>query len=392
LAVLSAGALLAEQPFGRFGGTATGDNGGTGLIGLQGWALDDDGVAAVDIYVDGLIAGRADYGKPRTGVAEDFPGYPDAEAAGFAFPLETTHYLNGVHTVTARVLSATGERRFLAESYEILFTNTDHTMLPFGKISFPNRNVEMFGNCDLSGPRRYNVVYGWALDAGKSEGDMGVGYVELLLDGAILYNDQISCFYAVETGGLTNCYGLRSLAIEEAYPTLKNSPQAGFRFVLDIGALLNSGWTPGHHILTIRVGDIFTQVRNIDEIPVSFSCDDFTGNEGAFGRINTPRNGNMYAGTIDVVGWALDFEGVASVTVYIDGQAWAFAHTRESRPEVSLYYPGFPESLAPGWSYQLDTTELSDGSHHLQIKTTDFEGVTTLIGERTFRVSNDLTD
>src|SRR5215208_3341599 len=96
--------VLAAPPFGMFGGRVGGGNAGDGVIPLHGWALDDNGVANVDIFVDGVVSGRA-----RPGVAAAFPGFPDSATAGFAFQLDTTRYLNGVHTVSARVRSKTGE-------------------------------------------------------------------------------------------------------------------------------------------------------------------------------------------------------------------------------------------------------------------------------------------
>src|SRR6185295_17229829 len=100
---------LAAPPFGSFGGIVGGGNAGAGLIPLTGWALDDDGVLAVDILVDGVLAGRAFYSRARAGVTAKFPGYPDSAAPGFAFELDSTHYLNGLHTVTVRVKSKAGE-------------------------------------------------------------------------------------------------------------------------------------------------------------------------------------------------------------------------------------------------------------------------------------------
>lgn len=389
LTMVVAGALHAAVPFGGFGGVEGGDNAGAGVIQFHGWALDDDGVAAVDIFVDGVIAGRAEYGRPRVDVSALHPGFPDSAAAGFAFGLNSTQYLNGLHEVSARVLSATGERRFLQPTYQVLFTNTDHTLAPFGKITFPNDNAEMFGNCDINDlDRRYSVVYGWALDAGVSEGDMGIGWVELLIDGSTFANDQVSCYYADITGGYSNCYGLRSLDIEKKFPTLRNAPHANYRFVLDVGALIAFGYSRGHHILTVRSGDIFTQVRNIDEIPVTFACDEDVANEGAFGRIGSPKNGNRYAGLVDVVGWVLDREGTNRVIIFVDGREVGDARVFIDRPEVRLFYPGYPNSFAPGYEFILDTTELSDGPHHLQVIHADTTGSRTLIGERTFYVAN----
>src|SRR5688500_5415231 len=67
--LLAALPAAAAPPFGSFGGKVGGGNGAANLLFLHGWALDDDGVDSVDIFVDGVIAGRAVYGRSRPGVA-----------------------------------------------------------------------------------------------------------------------------------------------------------------------------------------------------------------------------------------------------------------------------------------------------------------------------------
>lgn len=383
---LTASAVGAEEPFGSFGGQVGGGNSGAGMMSLHGWALDDDGIAAVDLYVDGVPVGRADYHRARPGVPA---GYPDSDLAGFAFRLDTTNFLNGLHTVTVRVRSFAGETTFL-EPVVLEFLNTTHNLVPFGLIEFPDQNAELYGNCDLLDPaRRYSVVSGWVLDAGVEIGDMGVGYVELLIDGAIYANSRTDCFYSVLTGGLTNCYGLRRLDVEEKFPLLRNAANSGYRFVLDVGALIDFGYVQGYHVLTVRSGDIFTQVANVDEIPVKFYCDENLGNEGAFGNIGVPRNGHLYSGVIELVGWVLDWEGVRAVRIYIDGVFFGFADFGDARPVVTQRYPGYPNSLLPGWHFFLDTTELSDGYHHINVIVFDQLGFDTEIGERAFYVAND---
>jgi hypothetical protein len=381
--------LWAAAPFGSFGGKVGGGNAGAGLLSLQGWALDDDGVDSVDVLVDGIVAGRASYGRGRPGVQALHPGFPDSAAAGFAYELDTTHYLNGNHTVTARVRSRTGEFTTL-NARVFQFTNVTHNLMPFGKIEFPDRSAELFGTCDLNNPaRRLTVVSGYALDAGVQPTDTGVGYVELLIDRAVFANSKTDCFFSLLTGGATDCYGLQRLDIEQIFPSLPDGPHSGFRFVLDVGALISLvGYTPGSHTLTIRSGDLFEQVANIDEHQVTFSCDDDLGNQGSFGDVGVPRNGLLYGGVIQTVGWALDFEGVAAISVLVDGAFVGQATQGFARPAISAQYPGFPQSLAPGWQFLLDTTKLSNGRHELEVVVRDVTGAETFIGRRTFIVAN----
>jgi hypothetical protein len=378
----------AAPPFGSFGGIVGGGNSGAGLLPLHGWALDDDGVLAVDVLVDGLLAGRAFYSRARAGVTAKFPGFPDSAAPGFAFELDTTHYLNGLHKVSIRVKSKAGEVATLP-ARTIRFVNVEHNLAPFGTIEFPKPQAELRGKCNLGDPlRRFSVVSGYALDAGTQPDDYGVGYVELLIDRAVWANSQVDCRFSPVEGGYSDCYGIRRVDIERIFPSLKDSPHSGFRFVLDVGLLMAVGYTPGSHILTVRAGDHANQVRNLAEIPVNFSCDEDGLNENSFGDIDLPSNGLLHHGTILTSGWALDWEGISSIQILVDGHPVGFATPGFVRPDISSFYPGFPESAAPGWRFNLDTTDFSNGEHFIDVIVTDDFGIQTYIGKRRFVINN----
>lgn len=382
--------LAAAPPFGSFGGIVNGGNSGAGVIPLHGWALDDDGVAAVDVMVDGRVAGRALYGTSRPGVTQSFPGYPDTGAPGWSFQLDSTRYLNGLHTVTARVQSETGELTTLA-SRQISFGNLTHNLVPFGTIEFPNTDAQLWGRCDILNPnRRYAVVQGYALDVGVERNDQGVGYLELMIDGVVHRNTLTSCHFDNDKGGLSDCYGLTRIDIRQLFPHIvADPPLVGFRFVLDVGELIGSTFlNPGRHRITIRGGDVAGQVSNLAEINAFFSCDDFIGNEVSFGEIRRPRAGLIYQGTIEIDGWALDREGIHAVIPYVDGHRRLDADFGLPRPFISSVYPGFPDSPLPGWRFFVDTTELSDGPHTVQVFVRDLLGEEHIIGERLIQVFN----
>jgi N-acetylmuramoyl-L-alanine amidase len=388
VALLVAASASAAPPFGSFGGKVGGGNSGAGLLPLHGWALDDDGVAAVDVLVDGVVVGRAQYGRTRPRVTARFPGFPDAATPGFAFHLDTTRFLNGLHTVTPRILSASGEVRDL-KSRVFEFLNLTHNLAPFGEIEFPNHQAEMRGNCNLADPaRRFSVISGWALDAGVDDDDHGVGYVELLIDRAIWANTTTDCRFSVAEGGQADCYGLRRLDIEQFFPGLRDAPHSGFRFVIDVGVLIAAlGYHEGSHHLIVRGGDVSSQVRNIAEIRATFVCDENLGNEESIGEIRRPRPGNLYGGVIVVDGFALDWEGVDEIAVLVDGVEVGTAVHGFPDLATSLY-PGYPESAAPGWRFSLDTTAFSNGEHFLEVVVTDDLGNDTFIGKRRFVIAN----
>jgi len=228
------GAWAAAAPFGSFDGFARGGNAANGVVAVQGWALAETGVLEVDIVVDGVIVGNANYGRSRPTVTKLHPGLHDSAAPGFGYQLDTTHFLNGMHTVTARVMSTTGQVVYL-NSLQFQFANTNADLLPFGKIEFPNQQAELsgngdgqpdlLGNCDVDNQTRqpiWSIVSGYALDVNAANNNPGVAYVELLIDGALTFNSQYDCHYEAQAGGLSDCYGLRRPDLEQVFPGLKD--------------------------------------------------------------------------------------------------------------------------------------------------------------------------
>jgi hypothetical protein len=389
-------------PFGQLGGLPTGNNGATGTIALTGWALATDGVFAVDILVDGSIIDRATYGRQRPGVAAQYPGFPDSKAAGFAYELDTTHFLNGLHNISARVQSRTSIVTYL-NAVTVDVNNVTANLIPFGKIDFPNAQAELAGDCKNGGI--YSVIDGWAVDPGFQGQDLpdGVVYVEMLIDRSLtgdptnrnFFNTQDDCHFSTPEGGLSDCYGLRRDDIEAEFPGLKDAPHSGFRFVLDVGALLAEHdafgtplYAPGHHLLTIRVGDVFEQVSNVAEFPVFLTCIDFTHNTPSVGQIINPIPGLLYNGSILVAGWALDLEGVNAVVVEVDGVAQGIATYGFPDTTVTALHPSYPNSPNPAWLFNLDTTQLSNGRHEVEVKVVDNTGDETFIGKFPITIAN----
>lgn len=399
LFILSVLALLATFPAtaqetvdGFFEGISGGFNSGSGAITLTGWAVADSGIRQVVIQVDGVDIGQAIYGLPRPTVTDAVPGFPDSSFPGFGYRLNSTDFLNGQHEVSAKVFTNAGEVVVLNGTRNLNFNNNTHILVPFGDINHPQRNAQLFGTCPFDpfpSPRRYSIVEGWALDLGVEIGDTGVAWVELLVDGSIVGDSRTTCRFNPISGGLTDCYGLPRPDIERLYPFALDAPSSGFRFALDVGALIDFGFSRGAHVLTIRVGDITSQHANVAEIPVGFYCAGDLGNEGSFGRIESPRAGRAYEGDILFQGWALDGEGVERITVRIDGEfVGNAAFGVDSRPVVAARYPGYPDTDAPVWRLFYDSTQLSDGFHQVQIVVIDIFDQRTQIAEVDFFVDN----
>jgi hypothetical protein len=95
--------------------------------------------------------------------------------------------------------------------------------------------------------------------------------------------------------------------------------------------------------------------------------------------IDTPTQGSTVSGTVTISGWALDNASVvgtaiSSVQVKVDGSVVGTATYGFSRPDVCAVYPGRPGCPNVGFSYSLDTSRLSTGTHTITVIATDSDG------------------
>lgn len=384
LVLLLGGALpaTAASPFGSFDGKPGGGNTAWGQMQLVGWALDDNGVAAVDIVIDDNVYQRALYGARRPDVTRRRPGFPDSNAPGFQAVVDTTRFLNGVHFVSALVTSKNGEQVVIGPTRRIVFRNASHMLAPFGHITFPQQDAVMRGRCNSDPTRRLSIITGDALDAGSLERDYGVAWVELLIDGGLAANTLNDCSFDPATGLLLDCFGLPSRELTFVYPHLRNSDRAKWRFALDVGALILSDfYRRGHHTLTIRAGDFGNNARNIANLNVFFACDGEEGNEKSIGKVEEPSFTQPWSGVITVKGWVVDFEGVAAVEVKVNGFIVGTATLGAPRLDIAELYPGYPSVKSAGWTFNYDTRTTNDGQVTFEIWVRDVLGDETLIGE-----------
>ena len=77
----------------------------SGDVLVGGWAIDNistvgTAIASVQIKVDGVVVGTANYGSLRTDVCAVYPGRPGCPNVGFAYLLDTSNLSSGPHTIT----------------------------------------------------------------------------------------------------------------------------------------------------------------------------------------------------------------------------------------------------------------------------------------------------
>ncbi|HKJ37621.1 MAG TPA: amidohydrolase family protein, partial [Anaerolineales bacterium] len=83
-----------------------------------------------------------------------------------------------------------------------------------------------------------------------------------------------------------------------------------------------------------------------------------------FGYVDSPTADETVSGTLYIAGWALDDDGpIDRIELYLDGEYIADAVYGVSRPDVANDYPGRDGAPNFGYSFELDTTLYSNGTH-----------------------------
>ena len=103
------------------------------------------------------------------------------------------------------------------------------------------------------------------------------------------------------------------------------------------------------------------------------------------GELENPKHRELIEGSLEIKGWYLDPAGVSQVIVWIDGQYTGEASYGDARPDIEAAYPDYKNGTA-GFTYQLDTTSMAEGSHSLSIQVINQAGDEKRLGERTFYI------
>ena len=373
-----------------------------GVYPVTGWALDDGAIASVEVLVDGLSVGPAVTGVHRPDVGNRFPSHPSSDYAGFVRMLNTTTLSNGLHTLAVRATDTQGMSRVIGYR-TIQVSNVDYNLPPFGRIDWPIRNHIMYADgCQDPGgystppfqnPRVTELVTGWVLDVGSRTDPGGVAYVQLLLDGVILSDTYTGSEWWSWLGMDVNYYGHPRLDIQRLFFDVPNSKDSGFAFRMDISDLIiRRGFRQGLHYLKIRAGDLEGNVADVDRIPVIFDCND-NPDRPSWGDIEAPEEMEMTSGIVKVEGWAIDYEQVVQVEVWVNGEFIDYVDEMGlPTPHVQARYPWLPSFMtgSAGFRYDLDSQalNLTDGPHYLVIQTEDYWGGRTIVGERIFVLDN----
>lgn len=107
--------------------------------------------------------------------------------------------------------------------------------------------------------------------------------------------------------------------------------------------------------------------------------------------IDTPLANSRLSGTSHIQGWAYNEDiGIESISLLMDGIDVGILPYGINRPDVAntMEVKTDPNSPQLGFSYELDTRALANGSYTLEIRIVDKNGVSTNFGARRVSVNN----
>lgn len=292
---------------------------------ITGWALSEDGIDRVEIFIDGKYHGKASYGLSRSDVYRTYPQYKNSRS-GYKYKLDTETLSAGVHKLSVHHVTKSGDVKITEATINVI-------RLPFmqAHIDRPGPSAKVSGITKVSG---------WSL-AGS-----GVHKVEILVDGQVQGTAR---------------YGLKRSDVYKVFPQYK-TVNSGYDYSLNTKKL-----SEGQHVLAIRSiakngreSTVQTNINVVRKLPLKLA-------------LETPSNGAQVAATYRVAGWALDGDGLKKMEVFVDGVKQGEARLGLSRPDVYNKYPKYNNKKS-GYEYSLNTNSFSRGSHKLKIVATSKNG------------------
>ena len=235
----------------------------SGVVTVQGWAIDFKHVDKVELFVDGIFVNRADTNLPRADVLSTFPqfnGGPNANP-GYITSFVARFYTNGTHAVSVKV-TLSDQSTFTLGPITVIVNNAIN-QAPFGFIDIPG----LLGFPGASGSVQ---VKGWALD------DVAVDHINFLID-----NQIVETAIGRGLSGSTALYGASRSDVRAAYPDVPNSLFSGFLANIDTTRLTN-----GVHVLDVRASDNLGANALIGTR--ALQIENNIGNIGPFGWLDFP--------------------------------------------------------------------------------------------------------
>ncbi|WP_288236663.1 N-acetylmuramoyl-L-alanine amidase [uncultured Clostridium sp.] len=291
-------------------------------LNLRGWAANSSGVKQINIYIDNVSLGQANYGESRPDIASAYPQYPNAQNSGFDAQIDLTNISDGNKIVVLEVVGNDGSTYDLEKSI-----NIDRAKLPsLGRIDEPSEGLQVTGDTV--------TVRGWTVNGS------GVKEIKVLVDGQLKAKTNV---------------GQDRPDIANAYPQYPNAGKSGFKVDVNVSDIQNGA----KKIVAEVVGNdnsVYTMERTIN-------LNRKTNTLKSLGRIDEPSEGLQVTGdTVTVRGWTVNGSGVKEIKVLVDGQLKAKTNVGQDRPDIANAYPQYPNAGKSGFKVDVNVSDIQNGA------------------------------
>jgi hypothetical protein len=130
----------------------------SGLLPIYGFAVDEKGIAKLELLIDDEVIGNIPYGGSRADIKKTHPGFPDAENSGFAMVWNFSSLTPGDHLLKIRIYNGENQTKELQARVTVKVFHGEYVdrMTP-GRAVLRNQSVTVDGVT-----KRYNIQLKWS--------------------------------------------------------------------------------------------------------------------------------------------------------------------------------------------------------------------------------------
>ena len=326
-----------------------------GVLNLAGWTVCFAPILTIQVFIDDKRIGAAHHGQLREDVGLAFPDYPGARNAGFSLTAEVSGIEPGRRSLKVEAISSTGIAREVVLPIDIVAS---------AKRAAPQRDVAINLFCDTIelATDGWLMAEGWAICPAETE------EITVELNGVEVGSAEI---------------GRERADVGNLFPALPHARKAGFAF-----RKVTKAVSEGEHMIVLRVRDrdggeaeiplpvLARPGRTRDAAPDANAPQpdellklniDIPQTVG--GEVEAPVRGNL-----EIAGWAVARNGVASIDIAVDGEFLTKAYTGVRRLDVYSQFGDWPGALTSGFTALISHRSLPIGKHALSVTLRDEAG------------------
>ncbi|OPJ59179.1 Ig-like domain-containing protein [Clostridium oryzae] len=297
---------------------------------IKGWAVNDSGVKAVNLYLDGKYLAKAAYGASRPDIFNKYSQYRNSKYSGFTYKIDIRKLSNGKHKISVEAVGNDGSKVSDSRNVE------KNKLVTQGALEKPSDGADIDdGNITLTG---------WAINK------KGIKSIKVYL------NDKYK---------KTIYVGVSRSDIVRKYPEypIKYTSASGYSTTIDTYTT-RAGKGVVKVVVTANDGTVKTYMKTVNIIKKPAKL-----------CIDTPKvNDVVKESTINIKGWALNDSGIKEVQVNLDGKFISKATIGIVRKDVNSKYKSYRFGDKSGFEYTMDSSTLSIGKHTITVKAIGYDG------------------